>query len=412
MAIDNETMQVIERCVARALNGSASLKDAAGEIAKGVTQYVGARYVPLFAEPLEWSSEREYEPLTIVLYQGASYTSRQYVPADTAITNEKFWAVTGNYNAQVEQYRRETKSVSDKYDTVVKNSNDALSLAQGNSEKLDGTTDSALKTLITDEITRAKNEEASIGTKLTDEVERAKGAESSIKQTADANSASIQTLTETVDTLSGTVNEQGPLISKNTEAATKHESQLAGTLDSGLGNQINAINSKFPIASSDIADGTVTAPKMSKSAINSILQGFTVHMFDNKNDKADNTGMVCPDGGTLSGFYIEELTILVITGFAGTDKQGASNVFSLPTYVPSVNGIVQMSLAGLVTYVTGTAFAHWSGMRYGNGRHIFANTNMNQTFASFGTSVAYLKPYLSSGNSASYANAVNDNQIV
>lgn len=412
MTIDNETMQIIERCVARAVGNAVSIKDAAGEIAKGVTQYVGSRYVPLFAEPLEWSSEREYEPLTIVLYQGASYTSRQYVPVDTAITNEKFWAVTGNYNAQVEQYRRETKSVSDKYDTVVKNSNDALSLARENSEKLDGTTDSALKTLITDEVARAKNEESSIDTKLTAELERAKGAEASIKQTADSNSTSIQSLTGTVNTLSETVTEQKPLISKNTAAVTKHESQLAGTLDSGLGTRIDSINSKFPIASGDIADGAVTAPKMSTSAINSILQGFTVHRFDNKDVEADNTGMVCPDGGTLNGFYIEELTILVITGFAGTDKQGGSNVFSLPTYVPSVNGIVQMSLAGAVTYASGTAFAHWSGIRYGNGRHIFMNTNLNQTFASFGASVAYLKPYLTSDKSASYANAIQDNQIV
>ena len=110
MAIDTETMQLIERVVARAVSNATSLKGASDEIAKGVTQYVGARYVPLFAEPLEWDKTKAYEPLTIVLYQGNSFTSRQYVPTGVEIDNESFWANTGNYNAQVEQYRQEVKT--------------------------------------------------------------------------------------------------------------------------------------------------------------------------------------------------------------------------------------------------------------------------------------------------------------
>ena len=114
MAIDNNTMDVIKAVVAQELQKATSLKDAAQGIAKGVTQYVGARYVPLFANPAQWSSEREYEPLTIVLYQGNSFTSMQYVPVGIDITNEEFWAQTGNYNAQVEQYRQEVKEYTKK----------------------------------------------------------------------------------------------------------------------------------------------------------------------------------------------------------------------------------------------------------------------------------------------------------
>lgn len=72
-----------------------------------VTQYIGARYVPLFADPLDWDIQKEYEPLTIVYWQGNSYTSRQAVPKGIDISNEEYWALTGNYNAQIEQYRRE-----------------------------------------------------------------------------------------------------------------------------------------------------------------------------------------------------------------------------------------------------------------------------------------------------------------
>lgn len=88
-----------------------------------VTQYIGSRYVPLFADPAEWSSTKEYEPLTIVLHEGSSYTSKQFVPVGIDITNTDFWARTGDYNAQVELYRRETQQavaqINDWYDDAV-----------------------------------------------------------------------------------------------------------------------------------------------------------------------------------------------------------------------------------------------------------------------------------------------------
>lgn len=71
------------------------------------TQYIGSRYVPTFADPAEWDSTRTYEPLTIVLNEGNSYTSRQFVPVGVALTNTDYWLETGNYNAQVEKYRQE-----------------------------------------------------------------------------------------------------------------------------------------------------------------------------------------------------------------------------------------------------------------------------------------------------------------
>lgn len=82
-----------------------------------VRQYIGARYVPLFADPAEWDNTRTYEPLTIVIHNGNSYTSRQYVPAGIDINNTDFWALTGNYNAQVETYRKTAQNALDKATT-------------------------------------------------------------------------------------------------------------------------------------------------------------------------------------------------------------------------------------------------------------------------------------------------------
>lgn len=78
--------------------------------APGVRQYVGARYVPVFADPLEWSGQTGYEPLTVVLHEGNSYTSRQSVPVGIDIGNTAYWAETGNYNAQIEAYRQEVRA--------------------------------------------------------------------------------------------------------------------------------------------------------------------------------------------------------------------------------------------------------------------------------------------------------------
>ena len=76
-----------------------------------VRQYIGARYVPLFANPAEWDNTKTYEPLTIVLHEGNSYTSRQYVPSGIDINNTDYWALTGNYNAQIEAYHKEVQNV-------------------------------------------------------------------------------------------------------------------------------------------------------------------------------------------------------------------------------------------------------------------------------------------------------------
>ena len=86
-----------------------------------VRQYIGARYVPIVMG--EWDSSNEYEPLSIVLHQGNSFTSRQHVPAGIDIDDATYWAPTGNYNAQVEAYRQEVQTfdgrITDNADAIV-----------------------------------------------------------------------------------------------------------------------------------------------------------------------------------------------------------------------------------------------------------------------------------------------------
>lgn len=82
------------------------------------TEYIGARYVPIFfTNPVtgttEWTDTVPFEPLTIVTYNGYSYTSRRFVPVGTAITNNAYWALTGNFNGQVAVYVAEVEALAE-----------------------------------------------------------------------------------------------------------------------------------------------------------------------------------------------------------------------------------------------------------------------------------------------------------
>lgn len=87
-------------------------------------QYVGARYVPKVMG--EWNKALQYEALSIVTYAGNSFTSKVPVPANIDISNNTYWVNTGNFNAQVEAYRKDVSQVkSDLNNEIVNRKNDS-----------------------------------------------------------------------------------------------------------------------------------------------------------------------------------------------------------------------------------------------------------------------------------------------
>lgn len=75
-------------------------------------QYIGARYVPKFfvnsqTQDNDWAANTIYEPLTIVTYNGTSYTSKKRVPASVGnpSANAEYWAATGLNTAQYDALR-------------------------------------------------------------------------------------------------------------------------------------------------------------------------------------------------------------------------------------------------------------------------------------------------------------------
>ena len=78
--------------------------------------YVGSRYVPIFDG--DWNSGKVYEALTIVDYNGSSYTSKRPVPAGTLPTNTTYWALTGNYNGQISNLQNQINDINDTLDII------------------------------------------------------------------------------------------------------------------------------------------------------------------------------------------------------------------------------------------------------------------------------------------------------
>jgi hypothetical protein len=79
--------------------------------------YIGARYVPIFADPVEWDDEREYEPLTIVIHDGSCYTSKCYVPKGAQLPpypegQTKYWVKTSDYNYQFADLKKTVTDLS------------------------------------------------------------------------------------------------------------------------------------------------------------------------------------------------------------------------------------------------------------------------------------------------------------
>lgn len=100
-------------------------------------QYIGARYVPKLYQASDgsakWEVNTSYEPLTIVTYGAASYTSRSQVPANIGnpASNPTYWVRTSEFNghiAELENYIRNYTQITVGY---VNNINDVPGLSVG-----------------------------------------------------------------------------------------------------------------------------------------------------------------------------------------------------------------------------------------------------------------------------------------
>ena len=107
----------------------------------GTSMYIGARYVPIFADPVEWDDKREYEPLTIVVHDGNCYTSKCYVPKGAQLPpypegQTKYWVKTSDYNYQFADLKKTVTDLSRLVEQFQKDNEHFTELINGWNEKV------------------------------------------------------------------------------------------------------------------------------------------------------------------------------------------------------------------------------------------------------------------------------------
>lgn len=166
-----------------------------------VRQYVGARYVPKFADPIVWEEGKSYEALTIVTYNNDSYTSKVPTPATvgTPPNNEDYWALTGNFNGQVEEYRKVAEQASKDASSALEQITGAVdAVAQEVKDREAADTvldekitaeasarqraDTALNEKISAEVTARQQSETVIGNYLKTEIEERKSTDETLQK--------------------------------------------------------------------------------------------------------------------------------------------------------------------------------------------------------------------------------------
>ena len=195
----------------------------------GTSMYIGARYVPIFADPVEWDNEREYEPLTIVVYNGDMYTSKCYVPKGAALpeypeNQTKYWVRTADYNYQFADLKKTVNDLSRLVEQFQKDNQTFTDLINGWNEQVkqwEAKMDEWQTTV--DGVTAAV---AGLTAKLNEEIDRAKAAEQ-------ANAAAIaQETTDRQQAIS-----ELDAAYKAADAAEKEAREAA---DTALGERIDA----------------------------------------------------------------------------------------------------------------------------------------------------------------------------
>lgn len=218
----------------------------------GTSMYIGARYVPIFADPVEWDDEREYEPLTIVVHNGDCYTSKCYVPKGAQLPpypegQTKYWVKTSDYNYQFADLKKTVLDLSRLVEQFQKDNERFTELINGWNEKvIQWEKDMAAWG---ERLDTVESNVADITASLNAEIDRAKAAEQ-------ANAAAIAQ--ETADRKQAISD-----LDSAYKAADAAEAQARAEADTALSNRItanktdiDAIKAEQVIQNTNIADNS------------------------------------------------------------------------------------------------------------------------------------------------------------
>lgn len=194
----------------------------------GTSMYIGARYVPIFADPVEWDNEREYEPLTIVIHNGNMYTSKCYVPKGAPLpefpeTQTKYWVCTADYNYQFADLKQTVLDLSRLVEQFQKDNQTFTDLINGWNEKVQQWENEM--TAWGERLDTVESNITDLTASLNAEIDRAKAAE-------EANKAAIEAEASRADT-------EEKAIRADFAAADTAEKEAREAADTALGERID-----------------------------------------------------------------------------------------------------------------------------------------------------------------------------
>ena len=183
-------------------------------------------------------------------------------------------------------------------------------------------------------------------------------------------------------------------IAANKTAIDKNTSDIAAnkTAISNIDKNI------FPITSDKIAAGAVTKDKLDAQAIESIIKGLSIRRFNNEDSTADNDGLVSANICKIAGYYIPELTLLVISkfdvqknGLGGTADSGFG--IPLPSYVPNITKS-EVEIGKAIVWTDSSNFDTWTGVMLLNSNKLGVSSyNGAKQISNLGNFVVFLRPF-------------------
>ena len=260
---------------------------------------------------------------------------------------------------------------------------------------------------------------------VTEAANQARDKAGTAQSAADANAKSISTLSTTVTEVDSAYKAADTKLSSDLTDAYKDaddavtsaykaadtaissayaqaDTNLNNTLTKLINDNVAEVNAHFPIKSGDIQAGAITRDKLDAQALESLIKGITIRHFDSKDSSADNTGLVVPNSDVrLAGFYLPELTMLVITVFhvsAGTPVEtffNATTSYRLPSYVPhtTANNILINGIG--IRSNSSTDFVSFTGIGINKDGYIGTNSGVasDYGFDMAGSAVVFLRAY-------------------
>ena len=213
----------------------------------GTSMYIGARYVPIFADPVYWSNDRAFEPLTIVVKDGDCYTSKCYVPEGAPLpvrpeNQNTYWVRTSDYNYQFEELRQAVVDLSKQVEKFAQDNKDFTAQMQawnatmqewsGKIEDWGQTMDQfntrveAVENGLAEEIARAKAAEAANAAAITAEADRAKEAETQIANRVTVTETDISAIKAEQTIQNNNITANAKNIQDNAAEIAKHAKRL------------------------------------------------------------------------------------------------------------------------------------------------------------------------------------------